>query len=408
MSVGDQASAKVKRPRKTRSRSAPAQPTPSSPPTVLLSVAGLSPQVITETLYCLMKSSGRPEPIREIRVVTTQAGDARIRESLLRPRDGWFHRFCRDFRIPPGSIRFNSSCILVPKGQDGKPLQDVRTPADNALVADCILTLVRNLTRDPDTALHCSVAGGRKTMGLLLGIAFQLFARPGDCLSHVLVWPPEMEGSSEFFYLPPRPTTYAVDGRTIRSRDIRVELAEIPVLLLRERVATPGLETQSYTGLIAQAQQELDRLTAPPRLTLDLPSRSLRITDKLVSLTPVEFGLYHLLAQRRAAGCGQGTCPGCPRCAFEAREFLDPSVLRDIRDCLVRIGVRDERARSLPGWRSAGDQRFLEVRSKINAKIRRALGSGHWVDRYCIVVLRGLGPLARYRIPIDPSQIVIG
>lgn len=39
-------------------------------PTILLSVAGLSPQVITETLYCLIKKADPPVPVREIRVVT--------------------------------------------------------------------------------------------------------------------------------------------------------------------------------------------------------------------------------------------------------------------------------------------------------------------------------------------------
>ncbi len=197
----------------TRRASASAQPSPSSTPTILLSVAGLSPQVITETLYCLIAKSKPPVPIREIRVVTTRAGAERVREQLLHPRHGWFHRFCRDFQIPPGSILFDLSCILVPRGPGGEPLDDVRTPADNALVADSILSLVRDLTRDAGTSLHCSVAGGRKTMGLFLGIAFQLFARSQDRLSHVLVWPPEMEGHREFFYPPPRPTAYRRAGR---------------------------------------------------------------------------------------------------------------------------------------------------------------------------------------------------
>jgi CRISPR-associated protein (TIGR02584 family) len=346
--------------------------------------------------------------VREIRVVTTRAGAVRVREQLLHPTHGWFHRFCRDFRIPPGRIHFDGSCILVPADKGGGELEDVRTPSDNALVADTILSLVRDLTRDPNTALHCSVAGGRKTMGLFLGIAFQLFARPGDQLSHVLVWPPELEGHREFFYLPPRPAKYTVNGRTIQSRDIRVELAEIPVLLLREGLHAADLEGQSYTGLIARAQREIDRLASPPPLILEDKSRSLHIEDQVICLTPLEFAVYRLLTHRRIAGCAQPGCRACPKCSLEAREFLGAAIHDELRGSLTAIGVRDHRARSLPGWQSSGDERFLQVRSRINAKIRKGLGPGRWTERYRIAAHRAPGALTRYLIPVDPSRIILG
>jgi len=243
-------------------------------------------------------------------------------------------------------------------------------------------------------------------MGLFLGMAFQLFARPSDRLSHVLVWPPDIEGHKDFFYPPPRPSTYSMNGRAIRSRDIKVELAEIPVLLLRERVPATDLETQSYTALVARAQQDLDRLAAPPGLILNRGSRSLRIADRDVPLTPVEFAVYDLLARRRAAGCGGPDCPSCPRCSLEAREFLDAAVHGEISRSMARMAVRDQRARSLPGWPRSGDERFLQVRSRINSKIRKALGPGRWVDRYCIRAHKSPRGLSRYFIPADPKQIL--
>jgi CRISPR-associated protein (TIGR02584 family) len=352
-----------------------------------------------------------PVDVREVRVITTRAGAARVQGQLLHPTQGWFPRFCRDFGIPAGRIRFEPSGILVPAGADGEALEDVRTPADNTAVADAILALVRDLTRNPGVALHCSVAGGRKTMGLFLGIAFQLFARPQDRLSHVLAHPPEMEGHREFFYPPPRATTYRVNGRAIHSRDIRVELAEIPVLLLRERLQAIGLANQSYSALIAQAQRELDRLAAPPPLVLDGESRSLRIGGEEVHLTPLQYAVYEFLARRRAQGCGEAECPGCPRCSLEAGQFLDARVLADLRECLKRIGVRDERARSLQGWRGtrgeAGEP-FLQVRSRINGRIRRSLGSGRWTNLYVIASRRPPGALARYFIPMEPTRIAFG
>jgi CRISPR-associated protein (TIGR02584 family) len=375
-------------------------------PTVLLSVAGLTPQVITETLYCLLVQATPPADVREVHVLTTRVGSEQVRKDLLRPRDGWLSRFCRDYGIPPARIRFEPSCIHVPAGVDGKPLEDVRTPEDNARVADAVLALVRDLTRDPTVALHASVAGGRKTMGLFLGIAFQLLARPQDRLSHVLVAPPDLEGCPDFFYPPPVPTTYSVRGKRIRSHDARVELAEVPVLLLRERLQAVDLETQSYTGLVARAQQELGRLISPPALRIHAASRSLRIAGDTIEFTPVQYAVYAILARRRAAGCGRAECAGCSACSLEAKAFHDPAVRDELRRLIGELGVRDERSRALARWQGAADECFREARTKLNRRIRTALGGGPWAERYCVAASRLAGPQTRYFIPVDPRRIV--
>ena len=54
----------------------------------------------------------------------------------------------------------------------------------------CITNLIRAFTADPESALHVSIAGGRKTMGFFLGYALSLYGRAQDKLSHVLVSPP--------------------------------------------------------------------------------------------------------------------------------------------------------------------------------------------------------------------------
>jgi hypothetical protein len=95
--------------RKGLGRVEAAQP---SRPTVLLSAAGLTPQVITETLYCLLIFSRPPVDVREVRVITTRAGAARVQEQLLHPTQGWFPRFCRDFGIPAVRIRGTSFLCL--------------------------------------------------------------------------------------------------------------------------------------------------------------------------------------------------------------------------------------------------------------------------------------------------------
>src|ERR1043166_4420147 len=72
---------------------------------ILLCVAGLTPQIITETLYALTQQRG--ERVDEIRVITTLGGRDRIRQALLDPQQGKFFAFCRDYHLDPASITFD-------------------------------------------------------------------------------------------------------------------------------------------------------------------------------------------------------------------------------------------------------------------------------------------------------------
>jgi len=64
---------------------------------ILLCVAGLTPQIIPETLYALTQQRG--ERVDEIRVITTLGGRDRIRQALLDPQHGKFFAFCRDYHL---------------------------------------------------------------------------------------------------------------------------------------------------------------------------------------------------------------------------------------------------------------------------------------------------------------------
>ena len=172
------------------------------PRRLLVAVTGLSPQIVTETLYALAVGQKPPFIPTEVRLITTEEGAERARLSLLHPENRWFHRLRTDYGLP--SIAFGPEHIHVLKDAAGEPLSDIRSPADNTRAADTITDVVRDLTRDDDTALHVSIAGGRKTMGFYLGYALSLYGREQDRLSHVLVNAP-YESHWEFFY--PTPTS---------------------------------------------------------------------------------------------------------------------------------------------------------------------------------------------------------
>jgi adenosine deaminase len=143
------------------------------PRRVLLAATGLSPQVVTETVYAV---AVRREPAflpTEIELITTREGAQRAELALLSGDPGWFHRLRADYALPP--IEFETQRIHGLADADGAPLDDIRSPADNLRAADEITERVRLLTADPGCALHVSLAGGRKTMSADLQTAGSLF-----------------------------------------------------------------------------------------------------------------------------------------------------------------------------------------------------------------------------------------
>src|SRR5690606_16067709 len=238
------------------------------PRRILLAVTGLSPQVVTETLYALAVRQRPPFIPTEVHLLTTVEGAQRARLALLSDVPGWFHRLRKDYGLP--EIAFDANHIHVLTAADGTPLSDIRSPQDNECAADAITEMVRAFTEQPDTALHVSIAGGRKTMGFYLGYALSLFGREQDRLSHVLVSEP-FESSWDFFY----PTPYSRiittrDNKLADTRDARITLAEIPFVSLRHGLPEHLLNgAASFSAVVSAARAAL----AAPELIIDLAHR---------------------------------------------------------------------------------------------------------------------------------------
>lgn len=268
------------------------------PRRILLAVTGLSPQVVTETLYALGVRAGLDAgdtfAPTEIHIITTEQGAKIARTALLHPDGGQFHALLRDYP-QLGSPTFDDAHIHTIHDAAGQPLADIRTPQENAAAADSITALVAHLTRDPQAQLHVSIAGGRKTMGFYLGYAFSLFARPQDELSHVLVSSP-FENHPDFFYPPANPRRLATPGgQHIDTAEARVTLARIPVVRLRHGQPQALLGGHaSYGDTVAAIQQSL----APPRLHIDLPARRVQCGTNPVNLPPAQLAWLAWWAQQ--------------------------------------------------------------------------------------------------------------
>lgn len=283
---------------------------------ILLAVTGLSPQILTETIYALGVSvqtdastdgaAGAAEPApesfmpTEVHLLTTSDGAKLARTALLHPDGGQFHALLADYP-QLGRPLFDEAHIHVICDANGQPLADIRTPQENASAADCITALMAQLTSDAQSQLHVSIAGGRKTMGFYLGYAFSLFARPQDELSHVLVSSP-FEGHPEFFFPPATPRRLSTrEGKHIDTADAQITLARIPVVRLRHGQPAALLQGQASFGqTVAAIQKSLE----PPSLRIDLSARQAHCGDVLLKLPPALLAWLAWWAQSAQQGHG--------------------------------------------------------------------------------------------------------
>jgi CRISPR-associated protein (TIGR02584 family) len=356
---------------------------------ILLAVTGLSPQVVTETLYALAVGQNPPWVPDEIHLITSREGAERARLALLDPVAGQFHAFCREHGVG-ADIRFTAETIHAIRDADGEPLTDIRTPADNALAADAIHAIVRRFTADPETELHVSIAGGRKTMGFYLGYCLSLAARPQDRLSHVLVSEP-FESLPDFYFPPATPRLlHARDGRPVHTADARVMLAKIPFVRLRPLLPAAALAPDlSFGDAVAATQAHLEQ----PRLRVDPGRREIRCGATALRLPPQLFAWYAWFARR----CRDGLPP-------VRHTDADPAGFLDLYAGLVGIDAVDyentvEMVRKGEGF----SKEFFEQKcAKANRALKKALGLA--ADPY-LIRAEGRRPLTRYRLRLAAAAV---
>ncbi|NCN70268.1 MAG: TIGR02584 family CRISPR-associated protein [Betaproteobacteria bacterium] len=357
---------------------------------ILLAVSGLTPQIVTETLYALAADEFAPFVPTEVHLITSAEGARRAELSLLSDDLGWFHRLCADYHLP--GVRFDRSCIHTMRDAHGQPMNDIRTPADNRAAADFITAQVRSITADSGCALHASIAGGRKTMGFYLGYALSLFGRPQDRLSHVLVSEP-FESSYDFFY----PTPYSRvlqtrDGQLADTAMAQVTLAEIPFVRLRHGLPTNLLAgVASFNDTVAAARAAL----APAELMLDLKRQRILAGGRNIALPPAELALLAVFARETLAGNEPLGAPtkGVPDPLWAQR------YLREYRRITGNLADIEGTERALKDGMD-GDY-FSTRKSKLERRLKAALGPAF--DAYRIHD-GGVRP-RRYGLNLKPDAV---
>ena len=360
---------------------------------VFVFVLGKTPQVITETIYCLMQQQPPIVPHR-IYILTTTEGKRTLEIQLL--ESGHLEGLFREFgHRPPAREDLQ---IIVFRARDGTPLSDIRTSQDNEAVGDFITAFIKDLAQDPRVRLHCSLAGGRKTMGFYLGMALSFFGRPWDKLYHVLV-DPKLESRPDFFY----PSSQWLQGESVSL----IDLADLPFVRLRDRI---DLTQSGFRQLVQEGQRAIDLAIFQEPVRINLKELLLIIGNRAVNLPPVLLAFYRVFLLQKVTRCknpARPCCGPCSDCFLSLAELSGPSVYDVVLEGLKEIyGPRSGRVENFKNrWQKRGgiDQDvILQYVSKINRAFRIAdLGIPYRISPV------GKRYRKRYGIHLDRSLIRI-
>ena len=299
---------------------------------VLLAVTGMSPAVLTETVWALAHAA-EPVLVSRVIAVTTSEGRRQIQTQLFTPSprlggltvwEALRHALGELGHDPTGRLRFGTTAddirvitTVDPSSGQSRELADLRTPQDNEAAADFLLEQVRGVVENPDLQLVASVAGGRKTMGALLYACLTLAGRETDRLTHVLVNEP-FETLRDFFF--PGQPGGPIPGRDEITHDptnARLELADVPFVALHNLFPRQlGRKVGTFSRLVDSCREDV-QLAAGENVRLELDPSSLEINanGSRLKLAPREHLLLLFLATRAKAG-QQTACKQC--------EALDP------------------------------------------------------------------------------------
>ena len=272
---------------------------------ILLAVCGLSPQVITETLYALHQNY---QLVDAIHVITTRDGKEGIFAQLLSGKSGHYYRYLAEYGIDANSIDFGPDNIHVITDEHGNEIPDIVSESDNERLLGKCLELAFRFTADPATAVFFSIAGGRKTMSAFMALALQLYGREQDDMVHILVPDDKMRPGSDWFF-PQDPSR----------EDEKMELSYVPVLKVGRYLKT---ELNIHPEKLVHKLQTVIR----ERFNLEnliVNGREIICDNHKLSFSPKKAAVYRLLLRKKMNATCEESCIGCEKCSYSPLELLD-------------------------------------------------------------------------------------
>jgi CRISPR-associated protein (TIGR02584 family) len=272
--------------------------TPTIEKIVLVAITGMSPAVLTETVWALAEKEKIIPDL--IVVLTTVDGHRKLVEQLFGSDDIW--KKLRADILGPGhakDMRLNfstsPSCLrimerMVPGG-GREPINDMNRLADNEAVGDEIVAELWRWTK-PGYRVLASLSGGFKTMSAMMYAGMTLLGRPGDRILHVLVNEPYAGNTAPPFFWPGQPMQElsakrafpelgVANGQRILANDAVLNLGDIqfpPLSQLtgwREHTQSP-----SFAALVERCRSNSALSGETPivkSLILNVPKRTLSV-----------------------------------------------------------------------------------------------------------------------------------
>lgn len=355
---------------------------------ILICVSGLTPQIVTESLFCL--SVKEKIQIDEVYVLTT----ARGREVILgkdphpaTPKTSLkkeINDMCEKYKLKKPLFAENDNHIIVAK-EESIELSDIRSDKDNILFPNKVCEFLRTKSSDPYNRLFCSITGGRKSMSVHMANALSLFAREDDRLIHVLT---KEENEFKGFY--PQTKKEAKD----------LEIADIPFVRLRSLLSNEmkyeNFFNAKFDDIVKYTQTQLKVLAPSNKMIIDIERRELRFGNDSIQFEPMEFIFYYFFVDSKERGEGNISIT-----EFDSDKTKD-KFLEYLSEFYPMRYIDEQK------WRKKkfDDKYFLQRKSKINKKIEKLIDDPDIASNFIIDVNRKWGG-STYYIKADKDRFLI-
>jgi CRISPR-associated protein (TIGR02584 family) len=262
---------------------------------ILLVTVGMTPQIVTETLYKLAVQNQPAFIPTEVHLITTRQGANSATLALLgvQNNQGEFQKLVRDYNLP--DIQFNKDNIHIIKDTEGQFIDDNQSNEHNRIAANFITRKIKQFTSLKDSSLHVSLAGGRKTMSYYAGYALSLYGRSQDRLSHIMV-DKAFQNNANFFYPPPEPARIDINNHYYSTDDARIILSDIPFVRMQQHIPNALLEGDEGFN---ETVEKIQRFSGSPSINISLSEKKLTLNGIPIVLTDMQYAFYVWLCQRK-------------------------------------------------------------------------------------------------------------
>lgn len=262
---------------------------------VLITVLGMSPAVVTETIWALFREGAEQVP-DEVCIVTSEKGRMGFRKGVL-DTGIW-----GEMKAAVGKEGMRLEWGMLTDPSTGEALDDIVNSEHQQIVADKLLEIIRRYKNPQGDPYHivASIAGGRKSMSALMYAAMSLAAEETDRITHVLV-DDEVTRLRDFFYPGQKKQELSYMDRndqqekSLTAANVQCELADLPFVPLSFLVGSnKNLAEGSFNTLVEKANAR-SRDLSPKKIKIRLSSTRCEATINGKKVSNIPTNSYALL-----------------------------------------------------------------------------------------------------------------